>query len=81
VGNLHYAVTREELEQLFSNHGEVWHVSVIEGKGFGFVEMSNQSEAERAKKELNGFEYKGRSLFVDEARPPRSRRRRSFRSY
>jgi len=69
VGNLDYTVTREELEQLFSNHGEVRDINVIEGKGFAFIEMSNQSEAEKAKKELNEFFFKGRTLRVDEAKP------------
>ncbi len=45
------------------------NVNVIEGKGFGFVEMSNPAEAEKAKAALNGTEFKGRILRVDEARP------------
>ena len=49
VGNLNYAVTNEQLEELFSNYGEVRRVKIIEYKGFGFVEMSNPSEAEKAK--------------------------------
>jgi RNA recognition motif-containing protein len=73
IGNLDYAVTREELEQLFSNYGEVREVNVIQGKGFGFIEMSNQSEAEAAKKELNESFFKGRTIRVDEAKPPRGR--------
>ncbi len=76
VGNLVYGVTREELEELFSQHGEVHHIQLIEGKGFAFLEMSNQSEAEKAKKELNGFDYNGRSLFVDEAKPARGKKKR-----
>jgi RNA recognition motif-containing protein len=40
VGNLSYSVTNDQLEELFSNHGEVKEVRIIEGKGFGFVEMS-----------------------------------------
>ncbi|NIO03259.1 MAG: RNA-binding protein [Proteobacteria bacterium] len=81
VGNLNYSVTNEELEELFSKHGEVRQVNIIEGKPFGFVEMSNQSEAEKAKEALNGSEFKGRTLRVDEARPPRSRQRRGYRRY
>jgi RNA recognition motif-containing protein len=73
VGNLNYSVTSEELAELFSNHGEVKDAKVIEGKGFGFVEMGSQSEAETAKEALNGTEFAGRSLNVDEARPPKSR--------
>jgi RNA recognition motif-containing protein len=81
VGNLNYSVSKEQLEDLFSNYGEVRQVNVIEGKGFGFVEMSNQSEAEKAKEALNGSEFKGRTLKVDEARPPRSRQSRGYRRY
>ncbi len=76
VGNLSYSVTSEELAELFSNHGEVKEAKVIEGKGFGFVEMGSQTEAENAKQALNGTEFSGRSLNVDEARPPKSRDQR-----
>lgn len=81
VGNLSYSVTNEQLKELFFNYGEVRQVNIIEGKGFGFVEMSNQSEAERAKEALNGTEFKGRTLKVDEARPPRGRQSRGYRRY
>lgn len=74
VGNFSYSVSKEDLEKLFSAHGEVTEVSVIEGRGFGFVEMSEPSDAEKAKEALNGSDYKGRTLRVDEARPPRDRR-------
>ncbi len=73
VGNLSYSVTEEQLNKLFSDYGQVVQVNVIEGKGFGFVEMSEQSEAEKAREALNGSDFLGRSLKVDEARPPRSR--------
>jgi len=79
VGNLDYTVTRDDLAQLFSSYGEVREVSVIEGKGFGFIEMSNQSEAEAAKKELNDSSFKGRNIRVDEAKPPRGREGRRRR--
>jgi len=75
VGNLTYSVTNEQLEELFSNHGEVKEVNVIEGRGFGFVEMSSPSEAETAKEALDGSDFQGRTLKVDEARPPRRDRR------
>ena len=81
VGNLSYNVVNDELEKLFSTYGEVKEVKVIEGKGFGFIEMSNQAEAEKAKQALNGSDYKGRSLRVDVARPPKDRQRRSPRRY
>ncbi len=75
VGNLSYSVTSEDLKTLFSGYGTVQQVNVLEGKGFGFVEMSNQSEAESAKKALDGQDFKGRKLKVDVARPPKSRQR------
>jgi len=75
VGNLTYSVTNEQLEELFSTHGEVKEVNVIEGRGFGFVEMSSPSEAETAKEALDGSDFQGRTLKVDEAKPPRRDRR------
>jgi len=79
VGNFNYSVTNKELEELFSAHGEVTQVNVIEGRGFGFVEMSNQSEAEKAKEALDGSDFKGQTLKVDDARPPRKKERRGDR--
>jgi RNA recognition motif-containing protein len=76
IGNLDYTVTRDDLAQLFSAFGEVREVSVIEGKGFGFIEMSSQAEAEAAKKELNDTVVKGRKIRVDEAKPRETGRRR-----
>lgn len=73
VGNFSYSVTEEDLREMFATHGEVREVKVIEGKGFGFVEMSSPSEAQKAKEALNGSNHKGRTLRVDEARPPRER--------
>jgi RNA recognition motif-containing protein len=73
VGNLSYSVTSEDLKTLFSSYGEVKEAKGIEGKGFGFVEMSNQSDAESAKKALDGYDFKGRKLKVDVARPPKPR--------
>jgi RNA recognition motif-containing protein len=81
VGNLGYSVTNEQLQELFSNHGEVRQVNIIEGKGFGFVEMSSSEEAEKAKEELNGADFEGRTLRVDEARPPKNRERRDSRRF
>jgi RNA recognition motif-containing protein len=81
VGNLSYSVTREQLEELFSNHGEVRQVNIIEGRGFGFIEMSNPSEAEKAKEALDRSDFQGRTLRIDEARPPQhgNRQKRDFR--
>ncbi|PKK83003.1 MAG: RNA-binding protein [candidate division Zixibacteria bacterium HGW-Zixibacteria-1] len=83
VGNLRYSTTVEQLTELFSNYGEVKHVNIIEGRGFGFVEMSKAEEAEKAMEALNGFDFNGRTMRIDEARPPRNgpRPRRDERKY
>ncbi len=73
VGNLSYSVTSEALTELFAGHGSVVEAKVIEGKGFGFVEMSSKTEADTAKEALNGTDFSGRSLNVDTAKPPKSR--------
>jgi RNA recognition motif-containing protein len=73
VGNLTYSVTEDQLEELFSQYGDVKSVRVIERKGFGFVEMGTVEEAESAKEALNETEFVGRTLRIDEARPPRPR--------
>lgn len=73
VANFGYSVTNDQLEELFATYGEVKEVKVIEGKGFGFVEMGTQAEAEKAKEALNGSDFKGRTLRVDTARPPKER--------
>jgi RNA recognition motif-containing protein len=78
VGGLPYSTSDTQLEELFSAHGTVESARVIidrmtgRSKGFGFVEMSTESEAEAAKESLNGSEFGGRYLTVDEARPRRS---------
>ncbi|PJZ70894.1 RNA-binding protein [Leptospira perolatii] len=69
VGNLNYAVGSTEVNKLFSNYGEVVNVKIIEGKGFGFVEMANEEDAENAKNSLNGTQFSGRKLNVDIAKP------------
>lgn len=68
VGNLSYSVTQEQLKELFSQHGTVVDIRIIGDKGFGFVEMSSQTEAENAKNALDGFNFDGRNMRVDEAR-------------
>jgi RNA recognition motif-containing protein len=77
VGNLKYSVSADQLRDLFSSHGEVKDCTVIEGKGFGFVEMGTSDEAEAAMTALNGSEFDGRTLRIDEARPRRNRDDRS----
>lgn len=80
VGNLKYSTSDEQLQELFSVYGEVKQVNIIEGKGFGFVEMSTAEEAEKAKAALNGTDFLGRTLKIDEAHPPKERQpRRDFR--
>ena len=75
VGNLSYGVTEEDLRGLFAEFGEVSSVSIItdkysgQSKGFGFVEMPTQAEAEEAVKALNESDVKGRNITVNQARP------------
>ena len=79
VGNLSYQVDSSELEQLFGQHGQVLSAQIINdretgrSKGFGFVEMANDAEAEAAIQALNGQEHGGRALTVNEARPREER--------
>lgn len=77
VGNLKYTTTGEQLKELFGSYGQVVNVNIIEGKGFGFVEMSSSEEAAKAKESLDGQDFMGRVMRVDEARPPRQDRDRS----
>lgn len=79
VGNLSYSVDSSELEQLFGQHGTVESAQIISdretgrSKGFGFVEMASDAEAEAAIAALNGHEHGGRALTVNEARPREER--------
>src|SRR5436305_12887596 len=79
VGNLTYGVTDSALEQMFAPHGTVQSAQVImdrdtgRSKGFGFVEMSTDQEAQAAIAALNGQQVEGRSLTVNEARPREDR--------
>ena len=74
VGNLNYNVTNQQLEDLFANHGTVKSVNIIEGKGFGFVEMSSSEEANKAKDALHDTDFSDRPLKIDEAKPQKPRR-------
>ena len=75
VGNLDYGVTSDVLERLFGAHGQVASADIItdrmtgRAKGFGFVEMSTDEEAQAAIAALNGQDLEGRALIVNEARP------------
>src|SRR5437588_12619901 len=79
VGNLSYSVDSSELEQLFAQHGQVISAQIINdrdtgrSKGFGFVEMANDNEAQAAIEALNGQQHGGRALTVNEARPREDR--------
>jgi RNA recognition motif-containing protein len=79
VGNLSYSLSESELRDAFAAYGEVSSVKVLmdretgRSRGFGFVEMPNQSEAEIAVAEVNGKEVGGRPLRVNEARPREAR--------
>ena len=78
VGNLSFEATQPDLEALFGPHGKIEDVRLItdrysgRSKGFGFVEMPNNDEAEAAIQALNGTDFQGRSLTVNEARPRES---------
>src|SRR6185437_16263858 len=75
VGNLSYDVDSSALEQLFAAHGTVESAKIItdrdtgRSKGFGFVEMSSDDEAQKAISQFNGADYGGRPMTVNEARP------------
>jgi cold-inducible RNA-binding protein len=79
VGNLAYGVTNTDLENMFTPHGNVQSAQIImdrdtgRSKGFGFVEMSSNDEAQAAMNALNGKESDGRALTVNEARPREER--------
>ena len=75
VGNLDFNTSEEELRQLFESHGQVDRVSIMtdrdtgRSRGFGFVEMANSEEGDKAIAALNGSQIGGRTLNVNEARP------------
>jgi RNA-binding proteins (RRM domain) len=75
VGNLSYKTTGEDLNQLFSQLGEVSSASIVmdretgRSRGFGFVEMPNREQGEAAISSLNEQEFQGRNITVNEARP------------
>jgi RNA recognition motif-containing protein len=81
VGNLPYSVTDDDLRNLFGEFGDVAAAEIIkdkfsgQSKGFGFVEMPDQSDADAAIKTLNENEIKGRKLTINEARPRAERPR------
>ena len=82
VGNISFQLDESCLESAFAEHGKVDSARIISdratgrSKGFGFVEMPNQDEAEAAIKDLNGKEIEGRELKVNESRPREDKPRR-----
>jgi len=85
VGNLSWGLNQDDLEQLFAEFGPVKSANLIEdrdtgrSKGFGFVEMENADDGEKAIESLNGKELDGRNLTVNVARPREERPRRDNR--
>ncbi|MFL6373774.1 MAG: RNA recognition motif domain-containing protein [Pyrinomonadaceae bacterium] len=84
VGNLSFQTSSADLEELFAGIGAVESASVVEdretgrSRGFGFVEMSSKEDGERAIAELNGTQFGGRELKINEARPREDRPRNSY---
>ncbi len=82
IGNMPYSITSEDLSEMFGEYGHVQDATVImdretgRSKGFGFIEMPNNSEADRAIKELNSTQLQGRMITVNQARPRGDRPRR-----
>lgn len=80
VGNLSYGMSEDELRNAFSAYGQVSSVKILmdretgRSRGFGFVEMPNNNEAETAIAQLNGKDVGGRALRINEARPREPRR-------
>jgi RNA recognition motif-containing protein len=83
VGNLDYRVNEKDLGDVFSEYGTVGSAKVITdkfngiSKGFGFVEMENRDEAEKAIQELDGATFENRKIMVNEAKP----KKRSYNNY
>lgn len=81
IGNLLYETTEDDLKDYFSQIGTVAAVTVIrfrdgKSKGFAFVEMEKEEDAQKAVDEYNGKDFKGRNIVVAEARPPAPRENR-----
>ena len=68
-GHLDYSETDTQLAELFSQYGDVISLSVMDDRGFGFIELGKEEDAQRAIEELNDTEFAGRKLVVNEARP------------
>lgn len=85
VSNLAYNVTEDDLRALFSQFGELSGVNIVkerssgQSRGFGFVEMPNNSEADKAMKALNGTKLKDQYIKLSQAKPPAKRSQRRSR--
>ncbi|MCD4745346.1 MAG: RNA-binding protein [Bacteroidales bacterium] len=85
VGNLHYNVNEDELKKIFEEYGEVSSVKLIidkysgRSKGFGFIEMPNDDEGNKAIEEINGTEVTGRVIKVNQAREKNDNYRKNYR--
>lgn len=85
VGNISFKATEDDVKDLFSQAGEVVSVKLIRdaatgrARGFGFVEMSTDEDAQKAVSQLNGNNFMDRSIVVNEAKPQEKRARGSFR--
>jgi RNA recognition motif-containing protein len=79
VGNLSFGATEDGIRTLFEAHGAVGRVNIVtdrdtgQARGFGFVEMANDAEGDKAIAALNGTDFDGRTLNVNEARPKTER--------
>jgi RNA recognition motif-containing protein len=83
VGNINWSASKEDLEDIFSQYGELEEIILVRdengrSKGFGFISYVNEEDAKKAIVELNGFQIDGRPLFINEARP-QEKRERNFR--
>lgn len=86
IGGIPYSTTEQELRELFAESGEVVSAAIIidkitgRSRGFGFVEMNTEEEAQKAIEMFNGKEFGGRTLAVNEARPAATDRNGGMRS-
>ncbi len=85
IGNLSFAVVEDDLMELFSEYGQVEEINIVKdrfsqrSKGFAFLEMPNNSEADKAIKGLNGSEFKGKNIKVNQAESRRDKPKRRRR--
>lgn len=75
VGNLNYRTTEDKLKEVFAQFGEVTSANVLQGRGFGFIEMATPESADEARAKMNGTDLEGRKLIVNVARPRTDRPR------